>query len=137
MLLNTERHDEHLKKDLFEKLNKNNDFRKTWFKTKDVNKHSDGRLDTKSSYLNSHRFKSRDYNRQASKESKKTNKNEMTERAYQTMRNIEDISPIGFSNDDQYVLNQITKFDNIHTEKADQEMRMETQETKMRGMTSD
>lgn len=31
----------------------------------------------------------------------------MDEKAYQTMRNMEDISPIGFSNDDQYVLNQI------------------------------
>lgn len=39
-----------MKKDLFLKLNKNHDFRKTWFKTKDKNTN---RLDAKSSYLKS------------------------------------------------------------------------------------
>ena len=58
MLLNTERHNEFVKNDLFLKLNKNNDFRKTWFKSKE----STHRLDKKSSYLNSDPVISKEYN---------------------------------------------------------------------------
>lgn len=58
MLLNTERHDEHMKKDLFKKINKNNDFRKTWFKS---SKDAKQRLDKKSSYLQSDPIVSKEY----------------------------------------------------------------------------
>ena len=64
----------------------------------------------------------------------------MDEKAYQTMRNIEDISPIGFSNDDQYVLNQIQRLDMANNNIQQESIRVNTQETKLinhRQMTSD